>query len=208
MQDSLRFIRCLAILQMSLLGFILANGQVGREPTRRLIIQAIDDNKRVTLTGNTRPEANATNDRGPVAASLPVQHMQLLLRLPTEKEEELDKLLHEIQDPHSPSYHKWLTPEQFRLEFSLAPEDLQIIGGWLTSKGFSINLVGPRSIDFSGTAGQVRDAFDTEIHYLDVRGVRHIANMGDPQIPAAFAPAVAGIVSLNDFKPHPMNGEH
>lgn len=208
MQDSLRFARCFAVLQMSLFGFILANGQVGREPTRRLITQVIDDNKRVTLTGNTRPEANATNDRGPVAASLPVQHMQLLLRLPTEKEEELDKLLHEIQDPHSPSYHKWLTPEQFRLEFSLAPEDLQIIGGWLTSRGFSINLVGPRSIDFSGTAGQVRDAFETEIHYLDVRGVRHIANMGDPQIPAALAPAVAGIVSLNDFKPHPEKADH
>jgi hypothetical protein len=54
----------------------------------------------------------------------------------------------------------------------------------------------------------VRGAFETEIRYLDVRGVRHIANMGDPQIPAALAPAVAGIVSLDDFKPHPANGEH
>jgi subtilase family serine protease len=208
MLNALRFARYLAIVQVSILGLTLAHAQVGREPTRRLITQAIDDSKLVKLPGNTRSEANATNDRGPVPASLPVQHMQLLLRLPTEKEEELDKLLHEIQDPHSPSYHKWLTPEQFRLEFSLAPEDLQIIGGWLTSKGFSINLVGPRSIDFSGTAGQVRDAFETEIHYLDVRGVRHIANMGDPQIPAALAPAVAGIVSLNDFKPHPEKADH
>ena len=72
------------------------------------------------------------------------------------------------------------------------------------SKGFSINLIGPRSIDLSGTTGQVHNTFKTEIHYLDVAGVRHIANMSDPQIPAALAPAVAGIVSLNDFKPHPM----
>ena len=28
--------------------------------------------------------------------------------------------------------------------------------------------------------------------------------MSDPSIPAALAPAVAGIVSLNDFRPHPM----
>ena len=51
-------------------------------------------------------------------------------------------------------------------------------------------------IDFSGTAGQVREAFHTEIHNLDVSGERHIANMSDPQIPAALAPAIVGIVSL------------
>ena len=56
-------------------------------------------------------------------------------------------------------------------------------------------------IDFSGTAGQVREAFSTEIHYLEVNGAQHIANMSDPQIPAALAPAVAGIVSLHDFVP-------
>ena len=59
-------------------------------------------------------------------------------------------------------------------------------------------------IDFSGTAGQVREAFHTEIHHLDVNGIKHIANMSDPRIPAALAPAVVGIVSLHDFRPHPM----
>ncbi len=65
---------------------------------------------------------------------------------------------------------------------------------WITTNGLLI--------DFSGTAGQVREAFHTEIHQLDVKGVQHIANMSDPQIPAALAPAVVGVVSLHDFKPH------
>jgi len=55
-------------------------------------------------------------------------------------------------------------------------------------------------IDFSGTAGQVRTAFHTEIHNLVVNGKNHIANISDPQIPAALA-AVVGIVSLHDFRP-------
>ena len=59
-------------------------------------------------------------------------------------------------------------------------------------------------IDFSGTAGEIAEAFHTEIHYLDVDGEQHFANMSDPQIPAALAPAVVGVVSLHDFKPHPM----
>ena len=57
-------------------------------------------------------------------------------------------------------------------------------------------------IDFSGNAGQIASAFHTEIHNLSVGGVRHIGNIRDPQIPAALATAVAGVVSLNDFRPH------
>ena len=60
------------------------------------------------------------------------------------------------------------------------------------------------SIDFSGTAGQVLAAFNTEIHRLSVNGKDHIANMSDPQIPEALAPVVTGIVSLHDFRPHSM----
>ena len=59
-------------------------------------------------------------------------------------------------------------------------------------------------MDFSGTAGQIRETFHTEIHNLMVDGTPHIANMSDPQIPAALAPAIAGIVSLHNFWPHPM----
>ena len=41
------------------------------------------------------------------------------------------------------------------------------------------------------SAGRVRSAFHTEIHNLEVAGQKHIANMSDPKIPAALAPAVA-----------------
>jgi hypothetical protein len=59
-------------------------------------------------------------------------------------------------------------------------------------------------IDFSGTAVQVRKAFETEIHHLQVNGEKHISNMSDPRIPAALAPVISGVVSLHDFRPHPM----
>ena len=70
--------------------------------------------------------------------------------------------------------------------------------------GFQVNHVSPSGmrIDFSGTAGQVMEAFRTEIHHLEVRGERHFANMQEPAIPEALSPVVAGIASLNDFKPH------
>ncbi len=63
-------------------------------------------------------------------------------------------------------------------------------------------------VDFSGAAAQVARSFHTEIHNLNVGGERHIANMSDPQIPAALAPAVGGIVSMHDFRPRAMRRRH
>ena len=59
------------------------------------------------------------------------------------------------------------------------------------------------TIDVSGTAGQVREAFGTEMHKYVVNGKQHIANAGNAQIPAALAPVVVGFVALDDFMPNP-----
>jgi subtilase family serine protease len=182
-----------------------ANAQVkAGQNTRPLVTQGIDENKMVTRAGNTRPEAVAKNDRGRVADDFPME-MMLQLQLPTEKEQELEQLIHDLENPGSPRFHKWLSGDQFRQQFSLAPQDVEVVTSWLQSQGFKVNFIYPRSIDFSGTAGQVRNAFRTEIHNLEVEGEKHFANMSDPRIPAALAPAVAGVVSLHNFMPRPQN---
>ena len=166
--------------------------------------QAPGGSEYVTLAGNTRPEANAENDRGRVPDGLPMEHMMLQLRRSPQQEQALEAFTEGLNNPESPSFHQWLTPEQFGAAYGLPQEDLSTLTGWLQSNGFAINEVYPSGmmIDFSGTAGQVREAFKTEIHYLNVEGIPHIANMSDPEVPASIAPLVAGIVSLHDFHPH------
>ncbi len=175
--------------------------------TRALITQEIDESRLVTLKGNTRPEANATNDRGAVADDFQMEHMLLQLQRPPEQEQALKEFLDQLHDPASPNFHRWLSAQEFGEKYGLAQDDLNTITTWLQSHGFQVNVVYPSGmlIDFSGSAGQVREAFRTEIHDLEVRGVKHMANMSDPQIPAALAPAVVGVVSLHDFTPHLMH---
>jgi len=160
----------------------------------------------VTLKGNTRPEATAANDLGPVSDDLPLPHMLLLLKRALPTENSVKELIAELHDPHSPSFHKWLSAAEFGTRYGVPQSDLKIVTDWLESHGFAVNSVYPGGtvIDFSGNAGQVRSAFRTSIHNLSVNGVRHIANFSDPQIPEALAPAVVGIVSLHDFRPHKM----
>ncbi|MBV8550211.1 MAG: hypothetical protein JOY54_02845, partial [Acidobacteriaceae bacterium] len=103
-------------------------------------------------------------------------------------------------------YHQWLTPQQFGEQFGAADEDIQKITSWLQSQGFQINRVsnGKTFIEFSGTAGQVQQAFHTEIHKYVVNGVAHWANAADPQIPAALTPVVAGVATLYNFEKKPQ----
>ena len=189
--------------RMILLSSLLAASMWGQGQ----ITQPVDENKLVTLPGNVRSAMNAANDRGAVADEFPLDHMLLQLRRSPEREQALDKLLAEQQDKSSPNYHAWLTPAEYGQRFGLAPEDITAITNWLEDHGFTVNSVFANAvmIDFSGTAGQVRAAFHTAIHRLEVKGEQHFANATDPQVPAALAPAIVGIVSLHDFKPHPMN---
>ncbi len=172
-----------------------------------LIHDRVDENKLVTLAGNTRLEGGTENDLGAVADSLNLNHMMLQLKRSPEQEQAAAQFAADLTNPKSPNFHKWISATEFGKNYGLAEADIQTISGWLESHGFTINSVYPSgmTIDFSGSAGQVRRAFHTSIHNLDVNGERHIANVSDPQIPAALAPAIAGVVSLHDFRPHKMS---
>jgi subtilase family serine protease len=193
-------------LTLGLLGLtsVVFAGPTGR-PTR--VIQAtVDDAKLVALAGNTRPEANAENDRGIVSDDFPLDHMLLQLKRSPEREAALEQYIEELHDAHSLNFHQWLTAEQFAEHYGVAKEDVDIVTGWLKQHGFTVHGVQANGliIDFGGTAGMVRSAYHTEIHNLEVKGVKHFANVSDPKIPAALEPAVAGVVSLNNFHPTPL----
>jgi subtilase family serine protease len=170
------------------------------------IREGIDESRLATLFNNTRPEATPANDRGRVPDEFPMDHMLLQMKRSPEREAASERYLAELHDSASPNFHKWLTPEQFSQYFGLAAADVDATSGWLRSHGFRINGIQPSgmTIDFSGTAGLVRQAYRTEIHNLDVNGVPHFANMSDPKIPAALEPVVSGIVSLHNFHPKPQ----
>ena len=205
-----------AILGTSLLAFALpwlsASAQTpdaqAVPPTQAAVVparvtQTVDEGNRVPLHGNVHPMARPEFDRGPVADSEPASRMSLLLQRSPDQETALRQLLQQQQDKTSPNYHKWLTPDQFGKQYGPADADIQAVTDWLTSQGFTgiKASAGRTTIEFSGNVGQVRSAFQTEIHHFFVNDKMHVANVSDPQIPAALAPVVAGVLSLHDFRP-------
>lgn len=171
------------------------------------ILERVDENQLVTLKGNIHPSANSRNDLGPVRPDLAMTDIVLVLSRSPEQQAAFDDFVAGQYDTSSPNFHHWLQPAEVGERFGPSLADIEIISNWLGSRGLSVAAVSKdrMSIRFGGTAAQVQSAFHTEIHNLSVDGEKHIANMSDPQIPAALAPVVAGVKALHDFKPKPQH---
>jgi hypothetical protein len=196
---------------LAILAFVCLFNGASRAVDRALITQPVDENNRVTLAGNTRPEAlNPKNDRGAVPDGFEMKTMMLQLKRSPELEKSFNKFLDDLQDPESASYHKFLTIDQFAEKWGVPQSDMDIVTNWLQSHGFHIDQIFPGTmvIAFTGNAGQVRETFSTEIHNLEVNGESRFGNIRDPQIPAALASRVVGVVSMHDFPPHPLYALH
>lgn len=180
-------------------------GQVAGVPKR--ITEPIDEKSLTVLHGNTHPMAQARFDQGEAPADLPMDRMLLVLSHSDAQEAAIKNLITEQQVEGSPNFHHWLTPEEFGAQFGPSDADLQKVTAWLGAHGFTVQRVsnGRHMIEFSGSAGQVRNTFHTTIHKYLVNGKDHWANSSDPQIPTALASVVVGVKSLHNFRPKPAS---
>ena len=195
-----------ALLSLSMILSSLAS-LAQTNAVRARVTQAVDMQNLVTLRGNVHPLARPQYDQGAAPDNLPMRRMLLVLQRGADQEASLRQLLDQQQVNSSPQFHQWLTPEQFGQQFGPADSDLQAVTGWLAAQGFEVTKVaaGRTVIEFSGTAGLVRQVLGTEIHKFRVNGEDYWANASDPQIPAALAPVVAGIDSFNNFPRKPLH---
>lgn len=206
-----RFLRTLLFFAFfsPILAFSAA-AQTAPAPSR--ITQAVNEANLTILKGNTYFLARAKYDRGAAPSSLPTNRMLLVLQRSLQQESALEQLLDQQQDQSSPNYHQWLTPQQFGQQFGPSDQDIQKITSWLQSHGFQIASIsnGRTVIEFSGTAGQVQEAFHTTIHKYSVPTKSgaledHWSNSSDPSIPAALASVVTGVATMHNFLKRPQH---
>jgi subtilase family serine protease len=192
-------------VRLVFIAFTFAAGIRAQALPTRLVTQVIDDGKTVPLRGTVHPLAQSRFDRGAVPDSFPAERMLLMLYRPPDREAGLQQFLQRVHTPGSASYHQWLTPGQFGDEFGPADSDIQTAASWLSSHGFTVarTTKGKNLIEFSGTAGQLREAFHAEIHQYNIQNETHYANATDLAIPEALAQLVRGVSPINNFRAKP-----
>src|SRR5947209_6039097 len=143
----------------SLLILLLSRPAASAPPDR--IGRSIDGRAMTTLQGHVHRLAVAANDEGAVEPEFHMDHMVLALRPSSAQQAELDRLLTDQQNPSSPKFHQWLTPEEFGDRFGLSAGDYAKAATWLRGEGFAINEAARARnwIAFSGSATQVARTF-------------------------------------------------
>jgi hypothetical protein len=126
----------------------------------------ITDAVRVTLRGNVNPAAKNAQDKGPAPETLQANRLMLVLKRSPQQESELSTYLQAVQDPKSPQFRVFVTPEEFGRRFGISDIDLNKVEGWLTNSGFRVAGVnkGRSAIEFSGSVSQIQTAFHVSIH--------------------------------------------
>jgi subtilase family serine protease len=171
-------------------------------PARSLITESVDETQMIHVAGAVHPDVAQAQDLGPRDDSLPMEHIQLVLRRPQERQTAFDAQVEALHEPGSASYHQWLTPQVVGTEFGPAASDLSALIAYLRSEGFTINGVGSSGmfVDFTGTVGQVQQSFGSQIHNLRLaNGDLRYGAITDAQLPQALASLVVGFASLSDI---------
>jgi MYXO-CTERM domain-containing protein len=156
---------------------------------------------RTLLSGSVHPSLRRAQLVGSAPAGMALDRMILALRMPEAARAELERLLADQQDPASPGFHQWLSPEEFGARFGVAQERLDATTAWLRGQGFRVDEVSPGrlSLQFSGTKEQVEAAFLTRIDEVLLDGVVRHANGAELSIPSELADVVQGVVSVHDI---------
>jgi subtilase family serine protease len=122
------------------------------------------------------------------------QPLQLEVIMALNNRAQLTQLEADVQNRDSPSYHRWLTPQQFAASFGPTTQQLQAVAAWLRNRGLIVTATDPltRAVRFTGLYWQVKKALGTTIRGDGV----NYADVTDPQVPAELAPTIVSIEGL------------
>lgn len=159
------------------------------------------------LKGHIHPKARPEFDRGRVSTDLSIESLALFFQPTAEQQADLERLLAEQQDPGSPNYHQWLTPDQFADRFGASAEQIALATRWLESQNLHVTGVarGRTAIRFRGSAADVEKGFQTELHNFVRQGQTFFANVTNPSVPDSLAGFVQSVHGLNSVRFQPRS---
>jgi len=126
----------------------------------------------------------ATAEPTPPIAPLSPVHLGLVFKLT--HPDELDALRQAQQDPSSPDYRRWLTPDEFGRRFGQPDALIARTQAWLHANGFEVTTYPNRSfVEAIGNAAQVHKLLGVRL--LPVAGKRATVHVPDgPPVPPAW----------------------
>ena len=162
-----------------------------------IVGSAQTDAQTVPLRGTVSPEALKLPNYGSLPAT---QILPLQIWFKPRDQEQLNGLLASQQDPRSPQYHQWLTPQQYASRFGVTQPEFDEMSNWLRSEGFQVTGGSPLdgNIKFSGSTLTISRAFGTSVSKFSPDGSK-FGIVNEPRIPSQYENLVGTITGLDNL---------
>ncbi len=137
----------------------------------------------------------------PIQAYDPASKLKLAISIKAPKMAEEESFLKELQDKHSPNFHKWLTPDEWNARFAPSAEDEQAVVDWAQSQHLTVIGRYPNRliVNVEGTVDAIQKAFNISINKYQVDSEVEFSNDRDPQIPAHLQNIIEYVDGLNSI---------
>ncbi len=132
------------------------------------------------------------------------QLKNITVSLQLRNQDQLDSFLKALHTPGNPSYHKFLTPDQFAAQYSPTQDQVNAVISHLTKAGFKNITVTPNRtlISADGTAATITKAFNTTLKTFTHEGRNVFANDRPAQVPAELGTIVGSVLGLQNAAIH------
>ena len=107
------------VRQAVLAGLLLAASPLIAGPASRLQAD-IQSRHTFVLKGNIHPLLASAEDQGEAPGTLFLPRITMHFQMTAAQQADLDQLLAAQQDPSSPQFHQWLTPELYAERFGMS----------------------------------------------------------------------------------------
>jgi pseudomonalisin len=135
---------------------------------------------------------------GATPATTPV-HLAVALR--PRHAAAMTRALHAMYRPGSATYHRYLTPAQWRASYAPTPAAVTAAENYLRGQGFTgVTATGNRLlVSANGTARQAERAFDTSLTSYRLGGRTVFGNTSAAKVPASLGSIVSAVIGLNSL---------
>ncbi len=137
----------------------------------------------------------------PSSARAENQRITLTVVLKRDDQAGFERFLHDLYEPKSPSFHRFLTQRQIANRFGPSRADYDSVLRWMRSKGLRLQRGSKNRLTLTmrGTRADAERAFDVRIADYRIGGRTFRANDADPALPLQLASRVQSITGLSNL---------
>jgi len=152
---------------------------------------------RATLAGSVPSWATSANFKGSATGT---ESIGFRIYLGWQNQSQVEAIAQAVSDPSNASYRKFLTPQQFRQQFSPAQSQVTAVQSWLRGQGFAVvhTPLNNHYIAAEGTIAQAAAAFGTSFNMYAHDGLTLRSPSSAVSVPTNLAGIVSGVIGLDD----------